>query len=213
MTMRTPHPIELESYRILRSLVDLPALGLGPLSCAVAERVIHASADLGYATDLVLDEAALAAGLAALRAGASVVVDARMVAAGITRRPTRCALDLDREPASEHPAAAAPTRTAAAIRATAHQVGPGAVWVIGCAPTALAELLDLRPDPALVIGLPVGFVGAVEAKHALAASGLPAVTNRSAKGGSAVAAAALNALLYLDLDPDIDKDDHVEGAP
>jgi precorrin-8X/cobalt-precorrin-8 methylmutase len=74
--------------------------------------------------------------------------------------------------------------------------GPGAVWVIGTAPTALSELLDLDAAPALVIGLPVGFVGAAEAKAALRASGLPALTNQGEKGGAAVAAAALNALLY-----------------
>jgi precorrin-8X/cobalt-precorrin-8 methylmutase len=72
------------------------------------------------------------------------------------------------------------------------------VWVIGTAPTAVADLLARGPAPALVIGLPVGFVGAVEAKQALRDSGLPAVTNRSERGGAAVAAAALNALLYGD---------------
>ena len=76
------------------------------------------------------------------------------------------------------------------------EVGPGAVWVVGCAPTALFELISLGVDPALVIGLPVGFVGAVESKAALRDSGLPAVSNTSEKGGSAVASAALNALLY-----------------
>lgn len=203
---RLPHPIERESYRILRSLVDLS--GFGPLSRAVAERVIHATADPGYATDLILDEGALAGGLAALRAGAPVVVDARMVAAGITRLPTTCALDLlSGDRVAGTPAAAA-TRAAAGMRAAARVVGPGALWVIGCAPTALAELLELRPDPALIIGLPVGFVGAVEAKRALAASGLPAVTNRGPKGGSAVAAAALNALLYLK-----DPNPQLEGEP
>jgi precorrin-8X/cobalt-precorrin-8 methylmutase len=188
---RVVHPIEAESYRILRKLVDLT--GVGPLGCAVAERVIHTSADPGYATDLVLDEAALGCGLVALRGGAEVVVDARMVAAAVTGRPVRCAIDLA---AGEH--AADLTRAAAGVRAAVAQVGPGAVWVIGNAPTALEELLALAAEarPALVIGLPVGFVGAVEAKQALAASGLPAVTNHSAKGGSAVAAAALNALLY-----------------
>jgi precorrin-8X/cobalt-precorrin-8 methylmutase len=71
--------------------------------------------------------------------------------------------------------------------------------VIGCAPTALEELLTLdAAAPALVIGLPVGFVGAAESKAALRASGLPAVSNVSEKGGSAVAAAALNALLYTE---------------
>jgi precorrin-8X/cobalt-precorrin-8 methylmutase len=73
--------------------------------------------------------------------------------------------------------------------------------VVGCAPTALEALLAADARPALVIGLPVGFVGAVEAKRALAASGLPAVTNRGVKGGSAVAAAALNALLYWEGPP------------
>ena len=89
------------------------------------------------------------------------------------------------------------TRTAAAMRLAAGETGPGAVWVVGNAPTALAELLERPPrDPALVIGLPVGFVGAAEAKAALAASGLPFLANRGEKGGSAVAAAAVNALLY-----------------
>jgi precorrin-8X/cobalt-precorrin-8 methylmutase len=217
---RPVHPIEAESYRILRSRLDLQQLG--PLSRAVVERIVHASGDLSYADDLVLDEAALQAGLAALRAGAPIVVDAGMVAAAITTRPTICALDLaDREPASpeagrgtsagaaERPRAPSDpgtgripagedTRSAAGVRAAARAVGPGAIWVVGCAPTALAALLEAHADPVLVIGLPVGFVGAVEAKRALAVSGLPAVTNRSVKGGSAVAAAALNALLYLE---------------
>jgi cobalt-precorrin 5A hydrolase/precorrin-3B C17-methyltransferase len=208
---RAVHPIEVESYGILRSLVDLSHLG--PLSQAVAERVIHASADLEYAHDLLLDEAALEAGLAALRAGAPIVVDARMVRAAITARDAVCALDLVQEPQGPTrpdrarpavpPAQRSPsraggdrTRSAAGVRAAVARVGPGAVWVIGCAPTALEELLGLKTAPALVVGLPVGFVGAVEAKRALAVSGLPAVTNRSAKGGSAVAAAAVNALLY-----------------
>ena len=72
----------------------------------------------------------------------------------------------------------------------------GPIWVVGNAPTALFELLELDVAPALVIGLPVGFVGAAESKAALATSGLPAITNRGPKGGSAVAAAALNALIY-----------------
>jgi precorrin-8X/cobalt-precorrin-8 methylmutase len=187
---RAVHPIEAESHRILRGLVDLS--GLGPLSRAVAERVVHASADPAWGADLLLDEQALADGLAALRGGAPVVVDARMVAAAITSRPTVCALDL----APDRPPGPGETRSAAGVRAAFGRVGTGAVWVVGCAPTALDALLGLPAEPALVIGLPVGFVGAVEAKRTLAASGLPAVTNRGAKGGSAVAAAALNALLY-----------------
>jgi precorrin-8X/cobalt-precorrin-8 methylmutase len=90
------------------------------------------------------------------------------------------------------------TRAAADIRVAGSEVGPGAVWVIGTAPTALADFLARGPAPALVIGPPVGFVGAVEAKQALRDSGLPAVTNRSEKGGAPAAAAALNALLYME---------------
>ena len=151
---------------------------------------MHASADLGYLTDLVCDEAALAAGLAALRAGAAVVADVEMVAAGITAREVVCRV----RDALPWPGE---TRSAAAVREAFAQVGTGAVWVIGCAPTALFALLDLPARPALVVGLPVGFVGAAESKAALRASGLPAVSNVSEKGGSAVAAAAVNALLYL----------------
>lgn len=186
---RTVHPIEQESFRILRSRLDTSAMT--PLRRAVVERVIHSSADLGYATDLVCEEAELAAAHAALHAGAPVVADVEMVASGITARQSVCRL-------SDASSAPGLTRSAHAIRLAYAEVGPGAVWVIGCAPTALEELLTLDAAPALVIGLPVGFVGAAESKAHLRASGLPAVSNISEKGGSAVAAAALNALLYTE---------------
>lgn len=195
---RAVHPIEAESYRILRSLVDTTALP--PLTRAVVERVIHASAEVGYRTDLVCAEADLVAGAVALAAGAPIVADARMVAAGVTSRPVRCLVGDPR--AAALAAATGLTRSAAAFRLAAAEVGPGAVWVVGNAPTALAELIALsaQPEigsrPALVVGVPVGFVGAVEAKAALRASGLPAVSTVSERGGSAVAAAAVNALLY-----------------
>ncbi|MFH0244925.1 precorrin-8X methylmutase [Streptomyces sp. HK10] len=187
LTPRTVHPIEEESYRILRSRLDTSRLP--PLTRAVVERVIHSSADPAYAEDLVTDESALRAAHTALHAGAPVVADVGMVAAGITRRETVCRL-------ADARAEDGLTRSAHAVRLAYERVGPGAVWVVGCAPTALFELLALDADPALVIGLPVGFVGAAESKAALRASGLPAVSNVSEKGGSAVAAAALNALLY-----------------
>jgi precorrin-8X/cobalt-precorrin-8 methylmutase len=192
--MRRVHLIETESYRILRELVDLSHLG--PLSCAVVERVIHASADLEYAESLVLREEDLQSGLEALRDGAPVVTDVGMVAAGITGRETRCfvsdprARDLSEERGI--------TRSAAGFRLAADEVGDGAVWVVGNAPTALFELLKADVEPALVIGLPVGFVGAEESKEKLIDSGLSAVANQGRKGGSAVAAAALNALIYYE---------------
>jgi precorrin-8X/cobalt-precorrin-8 methylmutase len=195
--MRRVHPIEAESYRILRGLVELSRFG--PLGRTVAERVIHASADLEYAESLVLDEATLIQGLEALRGGALVVTDVRMVAAGITTAlETSCFVSDPRT--RELCEDLGVTRSAAGFRLAAEEVGPGAVWVVGNAPTALFELLELNADPALVVGLPVGFVGAAESKEKLLESGLPALTNRGPKGGSAVAAAALNALIYHEED-------------
>lgn len=194
--MRRVHPIEAESYRILRERVDLSHLG--PLSRAVVERVIHASADLDYAESLVLDETVLERGLEALRDGAPIVTDVGMVAAGITARETSCFVSDPR--ARELSRRLGITRSAAGFRVAAEEVGSGAVWVVGNAPTALFELLELETEPALVLGLPVGFVGAAESKEKLVESGLPAISNRGPKGGSAVAAAALNALIYYEED-------------
>jgi len=192
--MRRVHPIETESYRILRGMVDLSHLG--PLSRAVAERVIHASADLDYAESLLLDEAALENGVSALRRGEPVVTDVGMVAAGITGHKRLCLVSDPRARALSEQFGI--TRSAAGFRIATEEVGEGAVWIVGNAPTALFELLALDVAPSLVIGLPVGFVGAAESKSALVASGLPVVTNRGPKGGSAVAAAALNALIYYE---------------
>ncbi|MBQ1034723.1 precorrin-8X methylmutase [Micromonospora sp. C81] len=193
---RVVHPIEVESYRILRERVDLSHLS--PLCRAMTERVVHASADLAYVDELICDEAALESGLAALRAGAPVVTDVAMVAAGITRAGLELVCPVAEPAAAELGRSAGITRSAAAVRIALTRVGPGAVWVVGCAPTALVELLTVDAAPALVVGLPVGFVGAAESKAALRASGLPGVSNVGEKGGSAVAAAALNALLYVE---------------
>ena len=192
--MRRIHRIDGESYRILREWVDLTHLG--PLSRAVAERVIHASADLEYAESLVLDEAALERGLEALRRGAPIVADVGMVAAGITAREALCFVSDPRALSLSERLGI--TRSAAGFKLAEREAGFEAVWVVGNAPTALFELLELEARPALVVGLPVGFVGAAESKERLIGSGLPAVANRGPKGGSAVAAAALNALLYFE---------------
>lgn len=190
------HPIEVESYAILRTRLDTS--DLPPLTRAVVERVVHTSADPGWAGDLVCDEDALRAGRAALLGGAPLITDVRMVAVGVTLRPATVALDLPG--VRELAAAEGLTRSAAGIRAAVRAHPVGAVWAIGNAPTALAELLrcaaaGLVASP-LVVGLPVGFVGSVAAKAALRSAGLPAVSNRSERGGAAVAAAAVNALLY-----------------
>jgi precorrin-8X/cobalt-precorrin-8 methylmutase len=180
-----------ESYRILRSRIDLTRLP--KYSRDVTERVIHASADFDYFTDLVCDEEALAEGVAALAAGAPVIADSAMVAAGITGSPVLCKIN---EPLTQRLARTASiTRAAAAVRLGFGEAGPGAVWVVGGGAAALTEILNRRVEPAFVVGLPAGFVGAAEAKDALRATDLRSVSNVSEKGGPAVAVAAFNALL------------------
>ncbi len=187
------HPIEAESMRVLARRVDLshhaPAVG------AVIARVVHASADLDYAHTMVVAEAAVEAGISALRAGAPVVADVEMVRHGLSWPDATCYLH-------EVGEGAQPTRSGAAMRVAAERHSRGAVVVVGCAPTALAEVVALAQGgqlrPALVIGLPVGFVGAADAKAALRrAPGVTAITNVGDKGGSAVAAAAFNAIARM----------------
>jgi precorrin-8X/cobalt-precorrin-8 methylmutase len=179
-----------EAYRIVRSRIDLTRLA--PLSRYVTERVIVASADFDYATDLVCDERVLAAGAAEIAAGMPVIADSVMVAAGIPGYPVICKSE---ESLTERLSRTAGiSKPAAAVRLAFGQAGPGAIWVVGGAAEALAEIMSRNVQPALVIALPVGLDGAAEAKDALRASGLPALTNMSEKGGAAVAAAAFCAL-------------------
>ncbi|MEM8903357.1 MAG: precorrin-8X methylmutase [Actinomycetota bacterium] len=187
------HPIEVESYRILAERVDLSALA--PLDRAVVERMVHSTADLSFVESARIGERATAALLDAVTAGAPVIVDAAMVAAGITRHPTTCYL------ARVPVAPPGSTRSAAAFELAAAEHPTGAVFVCGNAPTALFALLDLhaagRVEPAAVVGLPVGFVGAAESKAALWDSPLApvSITNVGERGGSPVAAGAVNAIV------------------
>jgi precorrin-8X/cobalt-precorrin-8 methylmutase len=188
--MRTISEIEIRSYEILRDRIDTSHLPR--LTRAVVERVIHSSADLNYLDDLVVSsETDVVEAQQALLTGSPIVADVQMVAAGITSRPVICRI-------GQAVAADGLTRSAAGIVAAYEEIGEGAIWVIGNAPTALEQLLTLDARPSLIVGLPVGFVGAAESKAALRASGLPAISNISEKGGSAVAAAAINALLYAE---------------
>lgn len=203
----TPHPIEVESYRILAERVDLDRWP--PLSRAVVSRVVHASADVSFAESLVVDEATCAAIVRALRAGAPVVADVEMVAVASKRAGTVSLLGDGRGRAARDRAAGEPdlTISAAAMREAADRWPTGAIVVVGNAPTALFEAIALadagRFDPVAVIGLPVGFVGAAESKAALRACGRPAISNVGERGGSAVAAAALNALWRAAQDPSV----------
>jgi precorrin-8X/cobalt-precorrin-8 methylmutase len=186
------HPIEAESYRILEGRVDLSHFG--PRSRAVVERVIHASADAEYAASMRVDDAAVDVGVEAVRAGAPVLCDVEMVRHGIHGIQAECHL-----PAAGRDAGT--TRSALGMRVAAARHPAGAIVVVGCAPTALDAVVDVAEHgsfaPALVVGLPVGFVGAAESKARLRGSGLPAISNVGEKGGSAVAAAAVNVLVRL----------------
>jgi precorrin isomerase/sirohydrochlorin ferrochelatase len=193
------HPIEAESYRLVDERVDLAGFGEGP--AAVARRVVHATADPTLVDSLVVSDAAVEAGVRALRAGAPVLCDVEMVRVALAIEAV-CLLG---QVASADDAAVPPTRSATAMRRALAVHPDGAVVVVGCAPSALAAvtqgITEAGLRPALVVGVPVGYVGAAQAKQALEeagrASGVPVITLRGERGGAAVAAAVTNALLRL----------------
>jgi precorrin-8X/cobalt-precorrin-8 methylmutase len=194
-----PAEITRRSFEIVRAEAGLD--GFDAAEQAVATRLIHACGMVEIAPDLRFAAGAVAAGRAALAAGAPVLVDARMVEAGITRarlpagNPVVCTLDDPRVPLMA--AEAGLTRSAVAVDLWVRHL-EGAVVAIGNAPTALFRLLELlangAPRPAVILGFPVGFVGAAESKAALAATALPFLTLLGRRGGSAIASAAVNAL-------------------
>ena len=197
-----PAAIEAESFAIIdREAGDH---GFDARHWPVVRRVIHTTADFDFARTTGFAPGALEAGLAALRRGAGILCDTNMVLAGVNKaRLSRFGAGIACHVAD--PAVAAAARAEGITRsivATRKGVEEGCeIFLVGNAPTALFELLRLAREgaaaPALVVGVPVGFVGAAESKEALLASGLPYITCRGRKGGSAIAAAILNALLLL----------------
>jgi len=173
----------------------------------VAGRIVYAAGDLNLARSIRFSPGAVAAGVAALGSGCPVVTDVRMVLAGLDRArldalscPVLCAIDAPgvalRATASDLP------RAVEAVRALKGSLD-GAIAVIGNAPTALFALLDLvdagEVRPALIIGMPVGFIAAAESKQALVERAIPCITVAGTRGGSPLGAAALNALARLAL--------------
>ena len=187
------------SFATIRAEADLSRL---PADVAqVAVRMIHACGQVDLVDDLAFSPGVVAAARGALRNGAPILCDAEMVASGVTRarlpagNDVVCTLRDPRVPALA--AALGTTRSAAALELWRDRLD-GAVVAIGNAPTALFHLLDMldagAPRPAAVIGIPVGFIGAAESKDALAATDLEHLVVRGRRGGSAITAAALNAL-------------------
>ncbi|MET8825518.1 precorrin-8X methylmutase [Streptomyces sp. NPDC004610] len=190
-----------QSFATIRAEADLTGL---PADVAqVAVRMIHACGMVNLVADLAYSPEVVARGRAALRAGAPILCDVRMVASGVTRKrlpvdnEVLCTLSDPAVPALA--ARLGTTRSAAALELWRDRLD-GAVVAVGNAPTALFRLLEMidegAPRPAAVIGVPVGFIGAAESKDALAAhpSGLDHLVVRGRRGGSALAAAALNAM-------------------
>ena len=187
------------SFATIRAEADLS--GLPEDLARVAVRMIHACGQVDLAADLAFSPDVVRRAREALDTGAPVLCDAQMVASGVTRRrlpkdnDVVCTLHDERVPRLA--ADLGTTRTAAALELWRDRLD-GAVVAIGNAPTALFHLLEMvaagAPRPAAVVGIPVGFVGAVESKDALTASDLPHLVVRGRRGGSAITAAAVNAI-------------------
>ena len=201
---QTPASIEARSFSIIDAAVGEVKPFFGK-AWSVARRLVHTSGDLTLLDSLYLPLPGVGSGIEALKAGATVFTDTEMVRAGIPMRrlaplgvTVRCMLS---QPGIEERAAEqGMTRSRAAVEALAHEFS-GAILAIGNAPTALLALLDMiaagaRP-PALVIGMPVGFVNAEESKELLIHSGIPCLALRGRRGGSPLAAATVNALACL----------------
>jgi precorrin-8X/cobalt-precorrin-8 methylmutase len=190
-----------ESFRIIRAETDLQRFS--PVLARTVVRMIHACGMTDLAADITWSDGAAEAGREALLNAAPVFCDSAMVAAGITRRRLPAANEVIctlADPATLSFAQQfATTRSAAALELWRDRLA-GSVVAIGNAPTALFRLLEMledgAPRPALILGMPVGFVGAAESKLALAQSSLnlPFITVRGRRGGSAITSAAVNAL-------------------
>jgi len=200
-----PSEIEAESFRI----IDREA---GPHAFSreqwqIVRRMIHTSADFDYLRTVRFHPLAVPVGLAAIRAGKPIITDTNMARTGIRKDEAKrfgVAVSCHMDAPAVHSAAGASgtTRAAAAVDAAAEEMS-GGIYVVGNAPTALLRVIERvragQARPALIVGLPVGFVNAAESKAALAELDHPFITNEGRKGGSNVAAAVVNALLLLAL--------------
>ncbi|MBR1496944.1 MAG: precorrin-8X methylmutase [Oscillospiraceae bacterium] len=202
LTYIKPSEIEKRSFEIITQL--LGERTFPPERENIIKRVIHTTADFDYADNLVFSPGAVEAGLAALRGGCDIVTDTQMARAGINKTAlaalggeVRCFMS-DPDVAEEAKARGV-TRAAVSMERAAGLEKP-CVFAIGNAPTALLRLRELalagELSPALVVGVPVGFVNVVESKELLLRTELPYIVARGRKGGSNVAAAICNAMIY-----------------
>lgn len=206
-----PEDIERQSFAVIDAETPNPRPYRGP-EWAIARRLVHATADFDLLNHLRFTPDAVGAGLAALRAGGSIFTDTAMAEAGIPLRrleglgcTVTCLLRLPGVP--EAAKARGSTRSLAAVQIAGERLHK-AIVAIGNAPTALLGLLALMEEradirPALVVGMPVGFVNAAESKELLQKYDIPSITIQGRKGGSPLAAATINALAELALQNDV----------
>ena len=202
-----PMDIEKQSFEIIEKelTTDIPAIYK-----PVVKRVIHTTADFSYETSMTFSEGVIEKAVKALREGTDIVTDTNMAKSGINSKiaeklgcTVKCYM-ADKNVAQEAEKKQV-TRAAVSVE-KASRDKPGCIMVVGNAPTALMKIRELYDkgefNPKLVIGVPVGFVNVVEAKEEIIDSGMSYIVARGRKGGSNVAAAIMNALLYMAADDD-----------
>lgn len=203
-----PAEIEVRSFQIIDELVPAHLLPFDEGGRAVARRMIHAAGDPDLAGYIRVPDGAAAAGVAALQRGCPIFTDVRMIAVGTNstmagKLGNRIVWMMDNPGVPDKARGEQTTRAIAAVRLYADQLD-GAIVAVGNAPTALLALLDLVDAglcrPAFIVGTPVGFVNAAESKDELVLRDVPYATLLGYRGGSAVAVAALNALLKIATD-------------
>ena len=199
-----PQEIETKSMEIIEEELGERAAAWPPEELLVVKRCIHTSADFDYGENLVFSPGAVEIALEALRNGVTIVTDTSMAAAGINKR-SAAALGVEVRCFIADPDVAAEakrrgiTRSAVCMERAA-ALGCPVIAAVGNAPTALMRIKELAEEgrfrPELVIGVPVGFVNVVEAKEMILGTDIPHIVARGRKGGSNIAAAIVNALLY-----------------
>ena len=197
-----PSDIEKRSFEIISEILGerkIPALHE-----PVIKRVIHTTADFEYVDILKISEQAVEKGIEALKSGAGIVTDTKMASVGINKRALskyggKVSCFMDDETVAKEAKERNVTRASICMEKGAEDAN-NRIFVIGNAPTALIRLYELikegRVKPALVVGVPVGFVNVVESKELIKTAGVPFIVSDGRKGGSNVAAAIVNALLY-----------------
>jgi len=201
----TPVDIETQSFAIIDQ--EAGHHTFSPDEWQIVRRMIHTSADFDYTSTVHFHPDAISKGIQAIREGKTIVTDTTMVKTGINAESLASfgcrVICLIQDPlVCQAAQSSGNTRAATAVDAARPEMADG-LYVIGNAPTALLRLMDRMKDgtasPALIIGLPVGFVNAAESKSELIAMNFPCISNRGRKGGSAIAASVVNALVKLAL--------------